>query len=575
MKVQISVRASKLENAAGAFKGTSDPFAVITWLGQSREDSPVIIGKTEVIKNTLDPDWTTTFKVDYELGNSVNLLVKIFDKVSDGDNIPMGSGVFEVGRILGAKGNTKAKKMRDDKGTIFVKVQKAMPSETLALKISGSELTNLDGWFNKSDPFFEIRKKDLGLRGEEWNVVHRSSPIKNDLNPDWPEVEIDLGLLCGDNLDECLFVRIFDNESSGNHELMGSFETSVKGLISAMEDSSGFDIVKDGEKTGSIVVHVAEVSGSIQEEDAAPAEQTDEAPAPYEPPKKPTFSDYVAGGCEINLSVAIDFTGSNGDPREPGTLHYRFEDGQKNSYEKAISAIGGILESFDSDRKYPVVGFGAKYDGTVRHCFQCGSNEEVDGVQGIIDAYRETFASGLIMSSPTVVTDVIQMAASRAMRSQAEAFEEGKQKYSVLLILTDGAVSDIEATARCLNAVDQAPLSIVIVGIGDEDFESMQFLDDNLDGGIDNTQFVKFSSHEDNSASLTRATLKEIPSQMENFFLKYGIMPLPPVEIEEEDIVIEPSCEEEIDLTIEFGSDGNAIGASGNENGKVFVPGAY
>ena len=35
-----------------------------------------------------------------------------------------------------------------------------------------------------------------------------------------------------------------------------------------------------------------------------------------------SFLEYIMGGCEVNFTVAIDFTGSNGDPRKPGTLHY-------------------------------------------------------------------------------------------------------------------------------------------------------------------------------------------------------------------------------------------------------------
>ena len=68
---------------------------------------------------------------------------------------------------------------------------------------------------------------------------------------------------------------------------------------------------------------------------------------------RPTFIDYILGGCEISLSVAIDFTGSNGDPRTPGTLHHQ-ANGVKNDYEKAILAIGNILSKFDSDQKFPV-----------------------------------------------------------------------------------------------------------------------------------------------------------------------------------------------------------------------------
>ena len=66
---------------------------------------------------------------------------------------------------------------------------------------------------------------------------------------------------------------------------------------------------------------------------------------PYTPPLpqpvpagKPTFTDYIRGGCEINLNVAIDFTGSNGDPRKPGTLHYFHPDGtyQNEQYEDSF-----------------------------------------------------------------------------------------------------------------------------------------------------------------------------------------------------------------------------------------------
>ena len=35
---------------------------------------------------------------------------------------------------------------------------------------------------------------------------------------------------------------------------------------------------------------------------------------------KDMFVDYISGGCELNVAVAIDFTGSNGDPRQPGKI---------------------------------------------------------------------------------------------------------------------------------------------------------------------------------------------------------------------------------------------------------------
>ena len=49
---------------------------------------------------------------------------------------------------------------------------------------------------------------------------------------------------------------------------------------------------------------------------------------------KHSFLEYVFGGCEMDLSIAIDFTLSNGDPKQPNSLH--FFDPQRNQYLQAI-----------------------------------------------------------------------------------------------------------------------------------------------------------------------------------------------------------------------------------------------
>ena len=89
--------------------------------------------------------------------------MKIFDEVRKGDNIEMGSGVFEMGTILGAKGNTRAKEMRKG-GTLFVRADKASGTGSLRLKLSGITLTNTEGFMKKSDPFYEFSRKDAGQR---------------------------------------------------------------------------------------------------------------------------------------------------------------------------------------------------------------------------------------------------------------------------------------------------------------------------------------------------------------------------------------------------------------------------
>ena len=216
-------------------------------------------------------------------------------------------------------------------------------------------------------------------------------------------------------------------------------------------------------------------------------------------------------------------------------------------------------------------GFGAKYSGQVYHCFQCGPDAEADGITGVLNAYKATFASGLVMSSPTDITEVLSSAAAFARSGQEHAASEGKQKYSVLLILTDGSVSDIGSTIETLNLIADSPLSVVIVGIGNADFGEMQFLDES-GSGLDVCQFVEFNAHSDDFSSLTRATMLEIPNQLTSYYSRHGIRPNPPLEVVEEDIVVEPE-EEDIVVDMDFNNDGNIVVTSG---GGVFVPrGAY
>jgi Ca2+-dependent lipid-binding protein len=112
MKVELSLHASKLKNFAGAFKGTSDPFAVVTVIATQPGTRPEVLGKTEVIKNDLSPNWVKVFIVDYELGSTTKVAVTVFDEMKKSDNVAMGAATFDIGEILGARGNTKGKKLK-------------------------------------------------------------------------------------------------------------------------------------------------------------------------------------------------------------------------------------------------------------------------------------------------------------------------------------------------------------------------------------------------------------------------------------------------------------------------------
>ena len=168
------------------------------------------------------------------------------------------------------------------------------------------------------------------------------------------------------------------------------------------------------------------------------------------------------------------------------------------------------------------------------------------------------------MSRPTDFTQVIDVASSRSKTWHDKAQAQGQQAYTILLIITDGAVADENATMEALERVVDSPLSIVIVGVGEEDFSKMQFLDDApAKFGRDMVQFVEFNKHCDNSSALTSHTLKEIPDQLVSYYHSRGIDPLAVVEIQEEDVLVDPEEDEEIDLSLDVGDEEIVVSRGG------------
>lgn len=91
--------------------------------------------------------------------------------------------------------------------------------------------------------------------------------------------------------------------------------------------------------------------------------------------KKPMFTDYLRSGWQIGLTIAIDYTASNGAPTMPTSLHAM---GPQNQYIQAIHSVGSICEPYDVDRMFPVFGFGGMHRGMgmkgVSHCFPVNGN---------------------------------------------------------------------------------------------------------------------------------------------------------------------------------------------------------
>ena len=112
--------------------------------------------------------------------------------------------------------------------------------------------------------------------------------------------------------------------------------------------------------------------------------------------------------------------------------------------------------------------------------------------------------------------------------AESERVSQANQKYFILLLITDGIINDMQKTIDEIVRASSLPLSIIIVGVGSEDFSSMERLDADVDPlysqahkktmDRDIVQFVPFLEFKDNPLMLAKETLNEVPKQLLSYF---------------------------------------------------------
>uniref|UniRef100_A0A8C2UH72 Copine 1 n=1 Tax=Coturnix japonica TaxID=93934 RepID=A0A8C2UH72_COTJA len=345
--------------------------------------------------------------------------------------------------------------------------------------------------------------------------------IKNNLSPCWRRFSVPLQTFCGGDLDTPIKVKCSDHDSDGSHDLIGVFETNLTQLQKALDGCPvEFECINPEKKqkkksyknSGVISIKSCKI-------------ETDYS-----------FLDYVMGGCQINFTVGIDFTGSNGDPKSPDSLHYISPDGI-NEYLIAIWSVGSVVQDYDTDKLFPAFGFGAQVPPSwqVSHEFALNfnpNNPYCQGIQGIVDAYRQILPQ-IRLYGPTNFSPIINHVARFAAHS---AQQRTASQYFVLLIITDGEITDLDQTRQAIVNASKLPMSIIIVGVGEADFKAMEFLDG--DSGVlksltgepaarDIVQFVPFRQFRNAPReALSQVVLAEVPKQLVSYYKLQGWPPM-------------------------------------------------
>uniref|UniRef100_A0A671TZL3 Copine VIII n=1 Tax=Sparus aurata TaxID=8175 RepID=A0A671TZL3_SPAAU len=461
-------------------------------------------GRTEVIDNTLNPDFVRKFILDYFFEERQNLRFDLYDLDSKSDNLSkhdfLGQAFCTLGEIVGSLGSRLEKPLigipGKKCGTIIVRAEELSNCrESVMLQFCGNKLDKKD-FFGKSDPFLVFYRSN---EDGSYTICHKTEVVKNTLDPVWQAFKIPVRALCNGDYDRSIKVEVYDWDRDGGHDFIGEFSTSYREMSRSQSQFHIYEVIFFTHTLVTLLSCLVDTELS--------------------------FLDYIRG-----------------NPSQPTSLHY-MSPYQLNDYAMALRAVGEIIQDYDSDKMFPALGFGAKLppDGRVSHEFALNGNPQnpyCSGIEGVMEAYYQSLKS-VRLYGPTHFSPVINHVAR-----YASAVMDGSQ-YFILLIISDGVITDMAQTKESIVNAASLPMSIIIVGVGPAEFDEMIELDGDEErissqgryAERDIVQFVPFRDYIDrrgnhilSMARLAKEVLAEIPDQFLSYMRTRGIKPgpLPP-----------------------------------------------
>ncbi|XP_021115855.1 copine-9 isoform X3 [Heterocephalus glaber] len=282
----------------------SDPMVVLYTQSRASQEWREF-GRTEVIDNTLNPDFVRKFVLDYFFEEKQNLRFDVYN-VDSRTNISkpkdfLGQAFLALGEVIGGQGSRVERPLKGVPGkkcgTILLTAEELSNCRDIAtMQLCANKLDKKD-FFGKSDPFLVFyRSNEDGT----FTICHKTEVVKNTLNPVWQPFSIPVRALCNGDYDRTVKIDVYDWDRDGSHDFIGEFTTSYRELSKAQNQFTVYEVLNPRKKckkkkylnSGTVTL----LSFSVDSEF--------------------TFVDYIKGGTQLNFTVAIDFTASNAkDPR--------------------------------------------------------------------------------------------------------------------------------------------------------------------------------------------------------------------------------------------------------------------
>lgn len=197
-----------------------------------------------------------------------------------------------------------------------------------------------------------------------------------------------------------------------------------------------------------------------------------------------------AGLEKARVIVGIDFTASNewqGRKSFHGnslhTITGNVITRSSNPYQRVIAILGGVLEPF-TEGQIHALGFGDTHTRDQSVFYLHRDNRPCDNFPEVLRSYNQR-VKRVQLSGPTSYAPLIHRAIDEVKSTKT---------YHILIIIADGQMPEEGPSMEAIVQASEHPLSIIMIGVGDGPWNTMENFDDKLPSrAFDNFQFVNFS----------------------------------------------------------------------------------
>ncbi|WKX93637.1 hypothetical protein Q1695_011137 [Nippostrongylus brasiliensis] len=484
-----------------------------------------------VFSRSVDFEDKISFKYVFEKAQLIRLdICRLHDgAIASGSDDVIGSCIFKVDELIGSfglqlrrslfKSVSIAQSLQANRqslqmiGMVVISAQMPEKEQPIIVQLHGRSLDRKDLIWDETAVFFRVFRLEEGKDEDELVLLYESEAIKNHSHPQWAEFR--LGTQdAADNRNRLLEVWVMYRDVDGSEGYIGKFLTSY----AKMKYGPGPDNVY-------MVINELKQHQKKNYDNSGRMELVKFTDVSFF-----SFLDYIVSGTQLHYEVAVDFS-SETPPSESDQSRFEAD------LQLAIRAIGGILRDYTPNRLFAAFGLGAKTPPTFHEAHEFHLNFNIDPICRGLDGVIESFRKALSLVTPMRTAKFAPIVSYATRLSHRSGFRG--LHYHVLTIFTRGTPTDLKEFSSAIAAASDAPLSVLIVGVGNGDFSHLvKLAAKRKEGTRSLLQFISLAeivepndSISENRSRIAQKALRAVPEQMTEFMHSANIAAKPPIQV--------------------------------------------